>query len=475
MSPTCPKCNATVHETDRYCPSCGASLSGVTWSQSDYVPLPGVTGNGDTRSRWKRRRPWYRRPIFVTLALVMAVLAIGAAAAAYYIQQRFEEINTISTPPPVVSGAVFADEDEAGNPDVQVDTSPAQRALELAESGQIGEIVLFESDAAGANPVGTPATPASPFGATPVGDGTGGFEIVDLTGTPRATAAVATPEPDPTRPASFILRPVRESEGSTLNVLLMGVDAREGQPIDGEVRPDSLSVLHVDGETGACRLLAIPRDTRTELPGYGLTKINHALALGGVPYEMLVVEQLLGIEIDHFGLIDFGGVEGLVNAVGGVTVTNERAFEAGGFTFAEGEIALDGEQALAYSRFRYDERGDFGRQERQQQVIRALLAQTSGLDVATNAPRLLDAVEGHFKSDLSAREMISLATEFRDDCTPGTLETGRMDGAIETHQDPLLNLPLSYVVVDEAEIASRVAWLLGEDGAGAEGTPVATP
>lgn len=471
MNPTCPKCNATVHATDRYCPTCGASLADTRAPGGEFVPLPGVSGTPDMRRR-RRRRTWYRRPVFVTLALVMAVLAIGAAAAAYYIQQRFEEINTISTPPPVVSGAAFADEETGATPDVQVDTGPAQQALELAASGQVGEFVLYGGEGA------APATPgmaiATP-GATPVGDGTGGFEIVDLTGTPRAMTVAATPEPEPTRPASFVLRPVRESEGSTLNVLLMGVDAREGQAIDGEVRPDSLSVLHVDGETGSCRILAIPRDTRTELPGYGLTKINHALALGGVPYEILVVEQLLGIEIDHFGLIDFGGVEGLVDVVGGVTVVNDRAFEAGGFTFAEGEIRLDGEQALVYSRFRQDERGDFGRQERQQQVIRALLEQTSGLDVATNAPRLLDAVDGHFKSDLSAREMVSLATEFRDDCTPGTLETARMDGAIETHADPLLNLPLSYVVVDEAEIAARVAWLLGEDGAGAAGTPAGTP
>ena len=111
------------------------------------------------------------------------------------------------------------------------------------------------------------------------------------------------------------------SAGS-LTVLVMGVDARPGQPIDIQVRADALSVVHIDPETGICRMLSIPRDTRVMLPGYGYSKVNHALAIGGVPYQQLVVGQYLGIEIDHYGLIDFAGMAELVDAVGGVTVEN---------------------------------------------------------------------------------------------------------------------------------------------------------
>lgn len=474
MNRICPRCQSTVQATDKFCPSCGAALSSLPWSEDDYQPLPGVVVQPDLRTRRKRRRkrPWYRKPLFITFAVLATVVLIGAAGAMYYVQQQFSEINAISTPPPLVSGAVFAEE---GAGDVQVDTSPAQRALELAESGQTGEFSLLESDIAGPNPTSGTATPEDSTSAAPMGDGTGGHAVAGKDGTPPASGSASTPEPRPTIDLDFTLRPVQETEGRTLNVLLMGVDARPGETIDGEVRPDSLSVLHLDGETGACRVLSIPRDTRTELPGYGLTKINHALALGGVPYETLVVEQLLGIEIDHFGLVDFAGIEGLVDAVGGVTVTNERAFEHSGFTFAEGEIELNGEEALAYSRFRYDEEGDFGRQERQQQVMRALLEQSSGMDIARSAPGLLDAVEGHFKSDLSAQEMISMATEYRDDCTPATLETATMEGAIETHPDPLLNLPLSYVILSDEEIQARVEWLIGEDAVAAGSTLVETP
>ena len=96
-------------------------------------------------------------------------------------------------------------------------------------------------------------------------------------------------------------------EGSVA-ILAMGVDARPGEPIDIKVRADSLSVIFLDGDDGSCRMLSIPRDTRVLLPGYGYSKINAALSIGGIPYQQLVVEQLLGIEIDHYGLIDFEGV-----------------------------------------------------------------------------------------------------------------------------------------------------------------------
>ena len=106
-----------------------------------------------------------------------------------------------------------------------------------------------------------------------------------------------------------------------MTILIMGVDARPGSADRHRRPPDALMVLRLDPETGACRGLAIPRDSLAELPGYGETKINHALMLGGIPYEELVVELYLGIEIDHYALIDFTGFEDLVDAVGGVTIT----------------------------------------------------------------------------------------------------------------------------------------------------------
>lgn len=397
MTATCPRCQAQVQDGDKFCSNCGKPMATRAATPAGYHPVPGATGQPDLRTRKKRRarRPWYRKPFVMALMILALIVIAGSAGAMFYIQQRFQEINAISTPPPVVS----INDDDGESSDVE--TGIAQEAVDAANSGDEG--------------------------------------------------------------GQFSLRPVSGSEGDSRTILLMGVDARPGESIDAGVRPDSLSVMHLNSDTGSCRILSIPRDTRVELPGYGQSKINHALAVGGIPYEALVVEQFLGVQIDHFALIDFSGVEELVDAVGGVTVTNERAFEIDEYSFPEGQLTLDGAEALAYARFRGDEEGDFGRQRRQQQIIRALMSQTGGMDVVTGANQLLGAVEGHFKTDLSPTEMIDLANDYRSSCTSETLETTTMDGAIETHPDPLLDLNLSYVVIPDNEVQQRVAWLKGED------------
>ena len=251
------------------------------------------------------------------------------------------------------------------------------------------------------------------------------------------------------------------SNADETNILLMGVDARAGESIDSGVRPDSLMVLHLDNKTGTCRVLAIPRDTRTDLPGYGQTKINHALAVGGVDYETLVVQNLLGIKIDHFVLIDFNGFQSLVDAVGGVDVTVPADFTStDGTAFTAGAQKMSGKLALSYARYRGGPDGDFGRIQRQQQVLRALVAKSSGLNVVRSLNELLPAVEQNLRTDLSVRDMASLASDYRSRCTDQNVTMMTLDGITATYQDPLLNLPLNYVIVDPEEIRSKVAALL---------------
>jgi LCP family protein required for cell wall assembly len=241
----------------------------------------------------------------------------------------------------------------------------------------------------------------------------------------------------------------------------MGVDARPGEAIDIGVRPDSLMIVRLNPDTGSCHLLAIPRDTRTELPGYGLTKVNHALAVGGIPYQLQVVELLLGIEVDRYVLIDFTGFQQLVDAVGGVKITIAEGFTAAnGTVFEPGELVLNGAQALAYSQWRGGPDGDFGRIQRQQQMLRALVAKAASLNIVRSIDELLPAVADHLRTDLSTTEMASIGTEYRDSCPENSIEMQRLEGYGATYDDPLLMLPLYYIVVDEAEIRRRVEELL---------------
>ncbi len=251
------------------------------------------------------------------------------------------------------------------------------------------------------------------------------------------------------------------SASEAVTILLMGVDARPGEAIDIGVRPDSLMVLRLNPDTGSCRILSIPRDTRTELPGYGLTKVNHALAVGGIPYQKQVVELLLGIPIDHYVLVDFAGFETLVDAVGGITIDVPEGFVAAdGTVFVAGRQAMTGKQALAYARYRGGPDGDFGRIQRQQEVLRALIRRASGLNLVRSINDLLPAVRQHVRTDLSAAEIAGFALTYRDTCTADRLDVFRLEGYGATFDDPLLNLPLWYLVVDEAEIHRKVQMLL---------------
>jgi LCP family protein required for cell wall assembly len=247
-----------------------------------------------------------------------------------------------------------------------------------------------------------------------------------------------------------------------MTILIMGVDARPGSPIDIEVRPDALMVLRLDPETGACRGLAIPRDSLAELPGYGETKINHALMLGGIPYEELVVELYLGIEIDHYALIDFTGFQDLVDAVGGVTITVPENLASP--AVPAGTHTITGEQALEHARYRGGPDGDFGRIQRQQELIRALIASAGGKNLLSEANRLLPALEDHIRTDLALDQLVALAQYYQGHCSSTGLTLQTIPGAVVYGPiiDPLLGVPLSYVVSTPEDVQAKVDELMGE-------------
>lgn len=205
-----------------------------------------------------------------------------------------------------------------------------------------------------------------------------------------------------------------------MNVLLLGADARPGEAIDG-VRSDIMAVLHLDPATQSCRLLSIGRDTRVELPGVGMTKINHALMIGGVPLTIETVEDYLGIPIDHYGLIDFTGAAMAIDAIGGVTIVNDEAFAIGGNEFPLGEIELDGAQAVLYARYRGGADGDIGRMRRQQAVLAGALRALDNVALPEILQVTRSGIQDHIMSDLTPEILLPLATTYMNGCTGASL------------------------------------------------------
>jgi LCP family protein required for cell wall assembly len=255
---------------------------------------------------------------------------------------------------------------------------------------------------------------------------------------------------------------ISEPDAGAMTVLLMGVDARPGAPIDVGVKSDVLIVLRLDPSAGTCRALSIPRDTRVELPGYGLSKINHALLVGGIPYQLMVVEGLLGIQLDHYALVDFAAFSEIVETFGGVSVEVPETLPdaEGAVLFEAGPQRMDGGQALAYVRYRHEPDGDIGRIGRQWAVLRALGEAASGRDLVRDVGTLLPAVEDHVRTDLTPEEMTALAQVLGGRCTAETVEPAVLAGTRVRLMDPILQQSVYYNLVEQAYVHEQVAALL---------------
>lgn len=195
------------------------------------------------------------------------------------------------------------------------------------------------------------------------------------------TSSTNRPEPVPTKTG--------ESK-PPLNLVLMGVDART--PTE-RGRSDVLILMHIPGDRKDAYLISFPRDYWVDVPGYGNAKINAAYSYGGPALAVETMEQLVDVPIDHTALINFEGFMNVIDAVGGVTVVNREASSSNGFTFPVGEVELTGESALTFVRERKNlSNGDFGRAERQRDVLKAIISKLMSAGVLTNPGKFRDAV-----------------------------------------------------------------------------------
>ncbi|MBO0477266.1 LCP family protein [Vagococcus sp. DIV0080] len=241
-------------------------------------------------------------------------------------------------------------------------------------------------------------------------------------------------------------------DGEPFSVLLLGLDTGEfGRNDVG--RSDTILVATVNPKESKTTLVSIPRDTRMEMVGFGtVEKAAHAYAHGQEKMAMDSMDKFLDMELDHYIWINMEGFEDLVNAVGGVEVNNKFEFEQDGFKFPQGKNTLNGEEALAYTRMRYeDPNGDYGRQVRQQEVIGAIAEQALSFNGVTKYKQILKAIEENMKTDLEPDEMFKIAMDYRNCFT--TIDEETLHGNGEMIDE------VSYQVIPEEELA-RVQLLL---------------
>jgi len=146
-----------------------------------------------------------------------------------------------------------------------------------------------------------------------------------------------------------------------LTFLLVGTDTRSDVPTTGSAaeaaasgdRSDALMIARLASDGRSAAVVSIPRDSWVDIPGHGMNKINAAYALGGPRLLIQTVENLTGLHIDHFAVVDFAGFQAVVDSVGGIDVGISAATTDRGVDFRQGVNHLDGADALVYVRQRY--------------------------------------------------------------------------------------------------------------------------
>ncbi|UJL45365.1 LCP family protein [Virgibacillus sp. NKC19-16] len=228
------------------------------------------------------------------------------------------------------------------------------------------------------------------------------------------------------------------NDSDSLNILLLGVDEREGD----SGRSDTMILMSLNPRTNSMDMLSIPRDTYVNIPGRGMDKINHAYAFGGVELAVQSVEEAFDLPVHFYASVNMEGFEQGIDALGGVTVTNNLAFSQGGTNFPEGEIRLNGAEALDYIRMRKeDPRGDMGRNERQRNVVTAAIDEAASFSSITKVGEILGILGGNVKTDLDMDQMQTLFSDYRG--VRNDIQTLELDGSGQT-----INGIWYYVVPD---------------------------
>ncbi|PPG35617.1 transcriptional regulator [Pseudoclavibacter sp. RFBG4] len=215
--------------------------------------------------------------------------------------------------------------------------------------------------------------------------------------------------------------------GSPMNILLLGSDSRVSGSTsimtDLGSRSDTMMLVHIPADRSDVQVISIMRDSWLAIPGHGEAKINAALSFGGVPLVVQTVEGLLGLRIDHVGVVDFDGFAGITDALGGVTINNDVAFNSShmkGKTFEAGPITLTGEEALAFVRERYAfTDGDYQRVRNQQAWVKAVLDKMLTAETLTNPGKVQEIITQFspyvaVDSTFDLQTMLNLGLSMRD-------------------------------------------------------------
>lgn len=205
-------------------------------------------------------------------------------------------------------------------------------------------------------------------------------------------------------------------DGKPVSVLLMGLDTGAIGRGNSGGNTDTLELVTVNPKKNTITMTSVPRDTLVKLKtskGTDYVKINAAYSIGGPKKTQKAVSELLHVPIDYYAIVNMGVLEKVVNAVGGVDVDNPFAFTYEGHHFKKGKQHLNGTNALKYSRMRYqDPNNDYGRQKRQQQIIKAVIKELKSSSSVTAINTIFDAAKKGVRTNVPINAVATLYANY---------------------------------------------------------------
>lgn len=197
-------------------------------------------------------------------------------------------------------------------------------------------------------------------------------------------------------------------EGERTNILLLGVDARKGEK---QTRSDTIILASIDPKLNKVALISIPRDTRVDIPGSWVDKINGANTVGGPKLVVKEVEEMMGEDIDYYVEMNFEGFKKIIDKIGGVNINvDQRMYKpTEDIDLKPGQQTLNGYDALAFVRYRDYALGDIARTEHQQIFLKALGKELLQAKNIVKLPSLIKAVKENIDTNLTTTDMLKMA------------------------------------------------------------------
>lgn len=194
-----------------------------------------------------------------------------------------------------------------------------------------------------------------------------------------------------------------------VNIALFGVDSRDDDLIG---RSDSIIILSIDESHNTLKFSSIMRDSYVAVDGHGMTKINHAFSYGGPALAIKTLNGNFNLNIKNYFAINFANFKKIIDAIGGVQVDIKdyelHVMRTKGI-YTGGTYTLTGEQALAYSRIRFQGNGDFERTDRHRTVLLKVLEKIKSAGV-TKFPKIVDSTLPFIETNMTQEDIVKLGT-----------------------------------------------------------------